>query len=89
MDLAYIKKHPGSYLSVYLLFQHKRKISVDSVQACFNLLSKYVKKSTLGYAILQYVYPLTDDNEFRKANPLVNLEFDQRLNKLKSVYELN
>lgn len=89
LDVKYIEQHPASYLSAYLLFQHERKLSVDSVQRYYQLLSKEAKKSTIGHAVLSYIYPLTDDNEFRKANPLVDLQFNERLSEIKSVYDLS
>lgn len=89
VDIQYIKMHPNSYLSAYLLSKHTRKLSVDSIEVYFNELANGVKKSNLGRQVLMYVYPLTDDNEFRKANPLVDIEFDERLGKLKSVYDLS
>jgi peroxiredoxin len=86
MDLDYIRKHNNSYLSGNLLSKHMRKLSVDSVQVYFDLLHKSVKKSSLGYTVLQYIYPLTDDNDFRKRNPLFDLKFDKQLYKTKSIY---
>jgi thiol-disulfide isomerase/thioredoxin len=87
LDLAYIKEHLNSYLSGYLLSRHKRKLSVDSVQMYYVSLSKEVQKSSVGYDVLDYVYPLTEDQEFRKLHPLIDLDFDERLRKVNSVYE--
>jgi len=89
LDIGYIKGHPDSYLSAYLLWWHRRRLSVDTIEMLFTALGDEVKKSSLGHDILLYVYPLTDDNEFRKANPLVDQEFDQRLSNIKSVYDLS
>jgi thiol-disulfide isomerase/thioredoxin len=36
-----------------------------------------------------YVYPLTDDNAFRKANPLINAKFNDSLSKINSVFDFN
>jgi len=89
LDINYIKLHPNSYLSAYLLSQQKRKLPVDSIEVYFNGLTRSVKQSALGHDVLMYVYPLTDDNAFRKANPLINAEFDDRLSKINSVFDFN
>jgi len=89
LDIKYIKRYPNSYLSANLLSKHMRKLTVDSLQIYFNLLSNDVKKSSLGYTVLQYIYPLTDDNDFRKQNPLIDLKFDKQLNKIKSIYDFS
>jgi thiol-disulfide isomerase/thioredoxin len=91
LDTKYIERHPRSYLSAYLLFRHthKPKLSVDSLETYYNALSNDVKKSSVGHDVLEYIYPLTDDNDFRKANPLIDIAFDQRLSKLNSVYDLS
>ena len=88
MDLNYIRIHPDSYLSAYLLSKQKRELAVDSIEFYFTRLTDSVKQSSLGHDILAYVYPLTGDNAFRKANPLIDEKFDERLSKLKSVFEL-
>ncbi|MEO6962479.1 MAG: TlpA disulfide reductase family protein [Puia sp.] len=88
LDVSYIRQHPSSYLSAYLLLRHQRRLSVDSIEKYYDELPDEVKKSSVGHDVLQYIYPLTDDNEFRKANPLVDVAFDQRLSKLSSVYDL-
>jgi thiol-disulfide isomerase/thioredoxin len=89
VDVQYIKMHPNSYLSAYLLSKHTRKLSVDSIEIYYNELANDVKKSNVAHTVLMYIYPVTDDNDFRKANPLINIEFDQRLTKINSVYDLS
>ena len=88
LDLNYIRIHPDSYLSAYLLSKQKRKLAVDSIEFYFTRLTDSVKQSSLGHDILAYVYPLTNDNAFRKANPLIDGKFGESLSKLKSVFEL-
>jgi thiol-disulfide isomerase/thioredoxin len=88
-DLKYLKRHTNSYLSAYLLSQHERKLPVDSIKTYYNALAGNIKTSGVGHTVLQYIYPLTDDNEFRKANPLVSRKFDQRLSRIKSLYDLS
>ena len=88
IDVKYILGHPNSYLSSYLLYQQRRKLSVDSVQMLYSGLANGAKMSSLGHLILRELYPLTADNDFRKANPLVDNEFDQRLKKLHSFYDI-
>ena len=89
VDIVYIEGHSNSYLSGYLLTRHTKKLPVDSIERLYSALTTDVKISTIGHQILAYVYPLTDDNEFRKANPLVDQQFDQRLRDLHSVHELD
>jgi thiol-disulfide isomerase/thioredoxin len=55
----------------------------------YSEIANDVKKSSLGHLVLKDIYPLTDDNEFRKANPLIDIEFDERLRKINSVYDLS
>jgi thiol-disulfide isomerase/thioredoxin len=88
-DLLYISGHPDSYLSGYLLWQHRRQLPVDSLQTLYSSLSNAVKQSSIGHSVLIDLYPLTDDNNFRKANPLIDAAFDERLRKINSVFDLN
>ncbi|HLX94011.1 MAG TPA: TlpA disulfide reductase family protein [Puia sp.] len=87
LDLHYVMMHPNSYLSAYLLSRLERRLSVDSLQNYFVQLAKGVKRSGIGHDVLLYLYPLTDDNEFRKRNPLVDRAFSERLRKVSSIYE--
>jgi thiol-disulfide isomerase/thioredoxin len=89
LDISYILRNPNTFLSAYLLSQHTRKLSPNSIQALYTSLSKDVKKSSVGRTVLEYIYPLTDDIDFRKTNPLLDLAFDSRLNKIRSVYDLD
>jgi thiol-disulfide isomerase/thioredoxin len=88
MDGKYIKSHPDSYLSAYLLDQQKRHFAIGTIEAYYGALAPEVKRSSLGHEVLEYVYPLTDDNEFRKANPLIDKELERQLDTMRSVYEL-
>lgn len=88
LDVAYMKMHSDSYLSAYLLSKQKRRLPVDSIEIYYNALGSNIKKSSLGHDVLIYVYPLTDDTAFRKANPLKDIAFSQRLSNLKSVDDL-
>jgi thiol-disulfide isomerase/thioredoxin len=88
LDVKYILKHQNSYLSGYLLYQQRRRLPVDSLQMIYSMLGADVKKSSLGFLVLKDLYPLTNDNEFRKANPLVDLKFDERLMGMQSVFDI-
>ncbi len=88
-DIAYIKAHPDSFLSSYLLLNHYRKLPIDTLQMLYVLLGTEVKKSTLGKELLNVIYPLTNDEEFRRLNPMVDLNFDTRLKKIHSVYDFS
>jgi len=88
-DIGYIKAHPNSYLSGYLLSKHNRKIPLDSLQRIYVLFTDEVKKSSIGKQLLAYIYPLTDDKAFRNANPLYGDLFEGELNKIKSIYDFS
>ncbi len=88
-DLEYISRHPNSYLSAYLLSRHTRKMSIDSLEIYFTRLAASVKSSGVGHDVLFYIYPLTNDTEFRNANPLVSAEFNHRLSQIKLIYDLS
>jgi thiol-disulfide isomerase/thioredoxin len=88
LDVGYIRSHPDSYLSGYLLDQQKRHFSTDTIEAYYSTFASDIKKSTLGHEVLEYVYPLTDDKEFRKANPLIDNELERQLDTIHSVYAL-
>jgi thiol-disulfide isomerase/thioredoxin len=89
LDLDYIKSHPNSFLSVYLLDKHKRRLHLDTSIALYSLLSNEVKTSVLGFDVLSYVYPLTNDSSFRKENPMGDRAFTERLLKIQSAYDLS
>ena len=88
-DLNYISQHNKSYLSGFLLSRYKRQLSTDSVQNYYESLSKEVKKSNVGYSVLEYLYPLTDNMAFKKANPLNGIEFNEKLALIKSIHDLS
>ena len=87
-DVQYIDEHPDSYYSGYLLYQHRKQLSVDSLQHYYSLLSEDVRGSTIGHDVLTDLYPLTDDTAFRHANPLVGPEVTRRLRNTHSIYDL-
>lgn len=89
LDITYIGAHPNSYLSGYLLFQQERKLPLDTAEILYNDLAGEVKRSSFGKLILSYIYPLTDDDSFRQANPLVSDQFDCHLRTLHSIYQLS
>ncbi len=88
-DMNYLSLHNSSDLSGFLLSMHKRYMSVDSIEHYYELLSKEVKKSNVSYSVLNYVYPLSNNIAFRKANPLNGIEFNEKLASIQSVYELS
>lgn len=88
-DLNYISQHNKSYLSGFLLSRYKRQLPTDSIQNYYELLSKQVKKSNVGYTVLDYLYPLTDNIAFKKANPLNGVEFNEKLALIKSIHDLS
>ena len=89
IDLAYIRQHSNSYLSAFLLSNYKRRLPIDTLQVYFNLLSDNVKNSSEGFKVIDYLYPLTDDVDFRNKNPIFGLNYNRELNGIKSVYDLS
>ena len=89
IDLEYIKRHRNSYLSGFLLSSNKRKLSIDTLQVYYSLLTADVKSSTEGRKVIEYVYPLTNDIDFRNKNPIFGVEYNKRLNELRSVYDVS
>ena len=87
-DLNYISQNTKSYLSGFLLSRYKRQLSIDLLENYFALLSKNVKKSNVGYTVLEYIYPLSDNIAFKKANPLNGIEFNEKLASIKSIHDL-
>jgi len=87
-DLNYISQHTKSYLSGFLLSRYKRQLSIDSIENYYALLSQDVKKSNVGYTVLNYIYPLSDNIAFKKANPLNGIEFNEKLASIKSIHDL-
>ncbi len=88
-DLNYIKQHPNSYLSGFLLYRYSRRLPIDSLEIYYNLLSKKVKRSNVAYTVLDYVFPLSNNILFKKSNPLNGVKFNKKLFKIKSIYDLS
>jgi thiol-disulfide isomerase/thioredoxin len=89
IDMQYIRSHPGSYFSGFLLSTYTRRLPLDTLQVYYTLLSNAVKASTEGRKVIEYIYPLTTDVDFRNKNPIFGLEFNKRLNELTSVHEIS
>ncbi|HEY5464671.1 MAG TPA: TlpA disulfide reductase family protein [Hanamia sp.] len=89
VDMEYIRMHPDSYLSGFLLSSYKRVLSMDTLEAYYSSLSAEVKSSSEGKKVIEYIYPLTDDIDFRNKNPIFGLEFNKKLNESKSIYDLS
>jgi len=55
MDIAYICRHPDSYLSAMLLGKYANSLSLDSVNLLYQRLSDNIKSCNLGVGILEIV----------------------------------
>ena len=88
IDLEYIRFHPESYVSGFLLSSHKQSLALDTLQAYYTMLSAEVKSSREGQKVIEYIYPLTNDIDFRTKNPIFGNAFNQKLNNLKSIYDI-
>jgi hypothetical protein len=60
---------------------------IGSLERDYSALTQRVKTSSVAHDALMYIYPISNDNAFRKNNPLVDLPFDQRLSEFQSVYD--
>ena len=89
LDVGYAAKHPESYLGGYLLSKRCRILPVDSVMLLYMALADSVKNSTIGYEVLSYVYPLTNDTAFRNKYPLIDAAFTKRLAAIKSIHDFS
>lgn len=89
LDIGYVARHPEGYLGGYLLRKQCRRIPVDSVKLLYIALADSVKNSTVGYEVLEYVYPLTDDTAFRMKYPLVDRELSKRLAGIQSIHDFS
>ena len=77
-----------SFLSGFLLSRYKRQLLTDTIEKYYASLSEDVKKSNVGYTVLNYIYPLSDNIAFKKANPLNGIEFNEKLASIKSIHDL-
>lgn len=85
--IAYIKAHPDSYFSGYLLNHYKRRIPLDSAQVYYTGLTKRVKQSQIGKDILSELFARSNDMNFRKQNS--DPVFYSQLEKIKSLHDLS
>ena len=85
-DIEYIKNHPHSNLSAYLLTKHNRRMPLDSVQKLYLSFPNRIKQTSIGKELLGYIYPLTNDVKFKSANPMLDEVFDKKLGNIKSIY---
>ncbi|MBA3286374.1 MAG: AhpC/TSA family protein [Nitrosopumilus sp.] len=89
LDEEYIRSHPNSYLSAHLLYLHRKRLVQNSVKEYYSSFAANVKNSSLGYDVLKYIYPLTDDEKFRQENTLLGKQFNEDLSAIKSLYDFN
>lgn len=87
-DLNYVLLHNKSYLSGFLLSRYKRQMPVDSLEKYYEILSNKVKETNVGYTLLNLIYPLSNNLRFKKANPLNGIDFNEKLEAIKSFYDL-
>jgi thiol-disulfide isomerase/thioredoxin len=88
LDAGYVARHPESYVSGFLLSRWCRRLSVDTIMRLYTALADSVKNSSLGYEVLSYAYPTTNDSEFRKNNPLISDSFTKQLAGITSIHDL-
>lgn len=86
-SISYIKQHPTSYLSAYLLKTYIRRISLDSIQVFYSNFSDPIKQSQIGQRIVTEVLARTNDTSFIKANS--SPAFFDSLKKIKGLYDIS
>jgi thiol-disulfide isomerase/thioredoxin len=89
VDMKYIRTHPESFLSAFLLSSYKRRLSIDTLQVYYSLLNSVAKNSSEGRKILEYIYPLTNDVSFRNENILMGDKMNDSLVNAQSFYDLS
>lgn len=87
--MEYIRTHSDYYLSGFLISSYKRGLSIDTLQVYYSLVSTRVKSSGEGKKVIRYIYPLTNDKDFKSKNPIHGLEYNKKLTELNSVYDLS
>jgi thiol-disulfide isomerase/thioredoxin len=85
--IVYIKAHPDSYFSGLLLDHYKRRMPLDSAQVYYTGLTARVKQSWIGKSILNELFVLSGDMNFRKQNS--DPAFFSQLEKIKSFHDLS
>lgn len=85
--IGFIKAHPDSYYSGYLLSRYQRRIPLDSMQVYYTSLTNRVKHSQIGKGILSEVFARTNDMNFRKQNS--DAVFFGQLAEIKSLHDLS
>jgi thiol-disulfide isomerase/thioredoxin len=87
LDMAYVAKHPNSYLSAFLLTRRYRHVAVDSLKLLYSALADSVKQSSLGHEALAQIYQRTDDTAFMRKNLLFDQANNERLVNIRSVHD--
>ena len=85
--IVYIRAHPDSYFSGYLLNHYKRRMPLDSAQVYYTGLTHRVKQSQIGKDILSELFARTNDMNFRKQNS--DPYFYSQLEKIKNLHDLS
>jgi thiol-disulfide isomerase/thioredoxin len=85
--VEYIKAHPDSYFSGYLLSHYIRRIPLDSMQVYYTAFTDRIKQSQIGRDILSELFARSGDMNFRKQNS--DPVFFSQLEKIKSFHDLS
>jgi thiol-disulfide isomerase/thioredoxin len=85
--LRYVKKHPHSYFSAYLLNHYKRRIPTDTLETYFSNFDSKIINSDLGKNILDELFKLTDDWAFRQK--FTDSTTYKALKKIKTIYDVS
>ena len=85
--LNYVKTHPNSYFSGYLLYYYKRNMPTDSLEKYFYDLGPNVIYSDFGKLTLDELFKLTNDWTFRKSYS--DSAFYENFRKIKTIYDVS
>lgn len=85
--LNYVKVHPNSYFSGYLLYYYKRNMPTDSLEKYFYDLGPNVIYSDFGKITLEELFKLTNDWTFRKSYS--DSSFYEKFRKIKTIYDVS
>ncbi|WP_312790015.1 TlpA disulfide reductase family protein [Sphingobacterium sp.] len=82
LDIQFIKSHPDSYLSAYLLGWMTSSLNLDDLKTYYNSLSDSVKSSSFGKSVFGDLQKLAASSPGNKAKPFDAIDINGKPLKL-------
>ncbi len=76
----YIRQHPASFLSGYLLYRYHKKMIIDSVEAGYQQLSNVVKTTHFAVFVFDYLFTLSNSNFRKQYNAVAHTQLSNAKN---------